>query len=79
MSLAVNTVITKEFPAIFENGAEPYYPINNKENNSLYEKYYQLSQLQNNVFFGGRLAEYKYYNMDQVLERALMMVALLES
>lgn len=74
-----DTIITKEFPAIFENGAEPYYPINNKENNSLCEKYYQLSQQQSNVFFGGRLAEYKYYNMDQVVECALKMVSLLES
>ena len=74
-----DTVITKEFPAIFEKGTAPYYPINNKENNRLYEKYYQLSQQQINVFFGGRLAEYKYYNMDQVVERALKMVALLES
>ena len=66
-----DTVITKEFPAIFEKGTAPYYPINNKENNRLYEKYYQLSQQQINVFFGGRLAEYKYYNMDQALEKAL--------
>ncbi|MEY8707467.1 UDP-galactopyranose mutase [Bacteroides faecichinchillae] len=73
-----DTVITKEYPLTFQLGDEPYYPVNNDENNALYEKYSELSRQQVNVYFGGRLAEYKYYNMDQVIERALCLVTLLE-
>lgn len=65
-----DTVITKEYPLAFGKETEPYYPINNDENNALYEKYHLLAEQQPNVHFGGRLAEYKYYNMDQVIERA---------
>ena len=70
-----DTVITKEYPVVFQPGAEPYYPINNCDNNTLYNKYLDLACRQNNVYFGGRLAEYKYYNMDQIIERALNLVA----
>lgn len=69
-----DTVITKEYPLVFQFGAEPYYPINNCDNNTLYNKYLGLACRQNNVYFGGRLAEYKYYNMDQIIERALNLV-----
>ena len=73
-----DTVITKEYPLTFQLGDEPYYPVNNDKNNALYEKYSELLRQQVNVYFGGRLAEYKYYNMDQVIERALCLVTLLE-
>ncbi len=68
------TVITKEYPAKWQKGDEPYYPINNDENNSLYEKYKQLADKEENIIFGGRLAEYKYYDMHHVIERALNVV-----
>ena len=60
------TVITKEFPEEWEKGEEPYYPINNEKNNSLYNKYRELSENQNKIIFGGRLGEYKYYDMDKL-------------
>lgn len=73
-----DTVITKEYPLTFQLGDEPYYPVNNDKNNALYEKYSELLRRQVSVYFGGRLAEYKYYNMDQIIERALCLVTLLE-
>ena len=48
-----------------------YYPVNNEKNNLLYEKYRQLAESENNVIFGGRLGNYKYYDMDKVIEAAL--------
>ena len=57
------TVISKEYPAEWKPGAEPYYPINNEKNNSLYEKYRQLSGERKDILFGGRLGTYKYYDM----------------
>ena len=69
-----DTVITKEYPVDFQIGMEPYYPMNDQANNLLYEKYRELAQKQENIYFGGRLAEYKYYNMDQVVKRAFMLV-----
>ena len=68
------TVITREYPITFSKGNEPYYPVNNNENNALYNKYKKLSDAESYVIFGGRLAEYKYYNMDQVVDRALKCV-----
>lgn len=65
------TVITKEYPVKWNKGDEPYYPINNNRNNELYQKYRELAQKEPNVIFGGRLAEYKYYDMDDVIEQAL--------
>jgi UDP-galactopyranose mutase len=64
------TAISKEFPQDF-NDNEPYYPINNEENNSIYDKYKLHSSKLNNVIFGGRLAEYKYYDMHQIIGSAL--------
>ena len=65
------TVITKEYPLTWKDGREVYYPVNDEKNNALYEKYKQLADKESNVIFGGRLAEYKYYDMNQVIEKAL--------
>lgn len=65
------TVITKEYPATWNKGDEPYYPINNDKNNELYTKYKELADKEENIIFGGRLAEYKYYDMYNVIEQAL--------
>lgn len=65
------TVITREYPATWNKGDEPYYPINDDKNNELYSKYKELADKEENVIFGGRLAEYKYYDMHHVIEQAL--------
>lgn len=66
------TVISKEFPTEWAEGLEPYYPINDERNNKLYQKYKELADKETNVIFGGRLAEYKYYDMAPVIEQALI-------
>lgn len=66
------TVITREYPSKWQRGSEPYYPINNAKNNSTYLKYKELADKEKNVIFGGRLAEYKYYDMHNVIESALI-------
>ena len=68
------TIISREYPLEWKAGVEPYYPINNEKNNALYEKYAALAKKENNVIFGGRLGEYKYYDMDKVLVAALKCV-----
>ena len=69
------TVITREYPADWERGDEPYYPVNDKRNNSLYKEYQNLASKEaGNVIFGGRLGQYRYYNMDQVIAAALVTV-----
>lgn len=65
------TVITKEYPAIWTKGDEPYYPINNDRNNNIYIKYKEIADKEESVIFGGRLAQYKYYDMHNVIEQAL--------
>lgn len=65
------TVITKEYPATWNKGDEPYYPINNDRNNNIYSKYKELADREKSVIFGGRLAQYKYYDMHNVIEQAL--------
>ena len=65
------TVISKEYSSEWKPGDEPYYPVNDEKNSALYEKYRELAQKEKNVIFGGRLGEYKYYDMDKVIERAL--------
>jgi UDP-galactopyranose mutase len=65
------TYITKEYPADWKPGDEAYYPVNNEKNQALYNKYAELAKKEKNVIFGGRLAEYKYYDMDDVIESAL--------
>lgn len=67
------TVITREYPASFDTTGEPYYPVNNDINDSLYRKYSQLAQNEDNVFFGGRLGMYKYFDMHVVIRAALDM------
>lgn len=68
------TVITKEYPAKWEPGDEPYYPVNDERNNQLFEEYRKLAEKETNVIFGGRLGQYKYYDMDKVIAAALDMV-----
>ena len=65
------TIITKEYPDSWNREKEPYYPINDEKNNQLYQKYADLAQNDQNVIFGGRLGQYKYYDMDKVIESAL--------
>ena len=65
-----NTVVTYEYPADYEEGMEKYYTVNDNENNALAEKYRELTLKEKNVIFGGRLAEYKYYDMDDVIKSA---------
>ncbi len=69
------TVISREYPSEWKPGDEPYYPINDEKNTELYEKYRALAETEENVIFGGRLGEYKYYDMDKVIEVALARVA----
>ncbi|MCI8665267.1 MAG: UDP-galactopyranose mutase [Dorea sp.] len=65
------TVITREYPAAWVKGAEPYYPMNDEKNNALYEKYKALAEKEEGVIFGGRLGMYRYYDMHQVVAEAL--------
>jgi UDP-galactopyranose mutase len=65
------TVISKEYSTEWQKGMEPYYPVNDTKNTSLYEKYKALADKETNVVFGGRLAEYKYYDMAPIVERVL--------
>ena len=65
------TVISREYPLEWKQGDEPYYPINDERNNTLYQQYQQLAQQQQNVIFGGRLGDYKYYDMDKTIKAAL--------
>ena len=64
------TVVTREYPADWQEGMEPYYPVNNEKNNELYKKYAALAEKEN-VLFGGRLAQYRYFDMDDTVEEAL--------
>ena len=68
------TVITREYPAEWKQGDEPYYPVNDDKNNALYLQYKALADQENFVIFGGRLADYKYYDMHQVIASALVRV-----
>jgi len=68
------TLITKEYSIETKVDDEPYYPINDEKNNNLYSKYLEKSLFEKNIYFGGRLAEYKYYDMHQVIGAALEMV-----
>ncbi len=70
-----DTVITREYPAEWQKGDEPYYPVNDEKNGSLYAKYRELAEKEKNVLFGGRLGQYQYYDMDKVIAAALKMAA----
>ena len=67
-----NTVITREYPLDWKMGMEPYYPVNDEKNQLLYQKYKTDCNTEKKTIFGGRLAEYRYYDMDKVIERALV-------
>ncbi|WP_242689248.1 UDP-galactopyranose mutase [Pedobacter sp. SYSU D00535] len=68
------TVITREYPLTAAKGSEPYYPVNDEKNSELVKRYLELAKAETNVIFGGRLAEYKYYDMHQVIGSALVKV-----
>ena len=65
------TVISKEYSQEWTLGIEPYYPVNDDKNNALYQKYKALAEKETNVIFGGRLGQYRYYDMDAVILAAL--------
>ena len=67
------TIISREYSAEWKPGMEPYYPVNDEKNNELFAKYRELAEKEPKVIFGGRLGNYKYYNMDQVIEEAMKM------
>lgn len=69
------TIITREYPKDWKRGDEPYYPVNNAKNNALYKQYQELAKNVPNVVFGGRLGQYRYYNMDQTIMAALKVVS----
>lgn len=70
-----DTVITREYPKTWIKGDEPYYPVNNEQNSNLFKQYLELANSEKNVIFGGRLGEYKYYDMDKVIEATLNKVS----
>ena len=72
------TVISREYSTEWKLGDEPYYPVNDEKNGNLYERYRELSLKEENVIFGGRLGEYKYYDMDAVIEKALKMTNIMD-
>ena len=63
------TIISREYSTEWKDGMEPFYPVNDEKNNCLYQKYKELADAEKNVIFGGRLADYKYYDMDDVIEK----------
>ena len=65
------TYITKEYPQEWNTGMEPYYPVNDEKNQKLVEVYKEMARSEKSVIFGGRLAEYRYYDMDKVFSSAL--------
>lgn len=65
------TVVTREYPKAWNKGDEPYYPLNDEKNAELYGRYQELARKEGNVIFGGRLGQYKYYDMDDTIEAAL--------
>lgn len=68
------TIITREYPQAWKKGDEPYYPVNDEQNDRLFAEYRKLAEQEKNVLFGGRLGQYRYYDMDKVIEAALGMV-----
>ena len=68
------TIISREYSSEWKPGDEPYYPVNDSKNSLLYNEYRELANAEENVIFGGRLGEYKYYDMDQVIAAALTCV-----
>jgi len=72
-SNCAGTIITREYPNNWKKGDEPYYPVNDQRNNTLFAKYQELAAEEKNVLFGGRLGQYKYYDMDKVILAAWKM------
>ena len=68
------TVVSEEYSAEYKEGMEPYYPVNDERNNALFEAYHKLSKNEENVIFGGRLAEYKYYDMAPIIEQVIKII-----
>jgi UDP-galactopyranose mutase len=68
------TVVSREYSTEWEAGMEPYYPVNDDRNTALYARYKELADKEEHVIFGGRLAEYKYYDMAPIVEKVLKMV-----
>ena len=68
------TVISREYSSEWKPGDEPYYPVNDEKNSNLYAEYKKLAENEGNVIFGGRLGEYKYYDMDAVIDSVLKLV-----
>lgn len=68
------TVISKEYSSTWKAGEDPYYPINDDKNNKLYLQYFNLAQKEKNIIFGGRLGQYKYFDMDDVIASALSLI-----
>ena len=64
-------MISREFSSEWKPGDEPYYPVNDEKNGALYAEYKKLAEAETSVIFGGRLCEYKYYDMDQVIAAVL--------
>lgn len=71
---SAHTIVTKEYSCDWKRGKDAYYPINDKENNEKYQQYQALAEKEKHVLFGGRLAEYKYYDMHKVIEHALKLI-----
>lgn len=69
-----STIITHEYPDKWQKNSEPYYPVNDTKNQQIFKQYQQLALLENHLIFGGRLAEYKYYDMHQIIASALLAV-----
>ena len=66
------TIISREYSTEWTEGSEPFYPVNDEANSALYQQYKTLADAESNVIFGGRLAEYKYYDMAPVIEQAII-------
>ena len=67
-------MITREYPTEWKKGDEPYYPVKDEKNDKLYKAYLELAKKEKNVLFGGRLGQYRYYDMDKTIAAALAMV-----
>lgn len=71
MRVNQQTLISREYSSEWKPGDEPYYPVNDEKNGTLYKKYKEMADKERNVIFGGRLGEYKYYDMDAVIASVL--------
>ena len=70
------TIISKEYSTEWKDGMEPYYPVNDEANSALYAKYKALADEEKHVIFGGRLAEYRYYDMAPIIERVFQTITM---